>query len=69
MTVRVQIAEKSDEFTANERKLSATILADYPFAGLAPIQVLAEKTSVSAPLFRGLLTSWAMAGFKNSSRS
>lgn len=64
MTVRVQIAEKSDEFTANERKLSATILADYPFAGLAPIQVLAEKTSVSAPTISRFVNKLGYGGFQ-----
>ncbi|AVX06176.1 MurR/RpiR family transcriptional regulator [Maritalea myrionectae] len=64
MTVRVQIAEKSDEFTANERKLSATIMADYPFAGLAPIQVLAEKTSVSAPTISRFVNKLGYGGFQ-----
>ncbi len=65
MTVRVQLAEKADEFTANERKLSAAILADYPFAGLAPIQALAEKTNVSAPTISRFVTKLGYAGFQD----
>lgn len=65
MTVRVQIAEKADEFTANERKLSAALLADYPFAGLAPIQVLAEKTSISAPTISRFITKLGYSGFQD----
>jgi DNA-binding MurR/RpiR family transcriptional regulator len=42
MTVRQLIEEKSEEFTSSERKLSAALLADYPFAGLEPIQTLAS---------------------------
>ena len=48
MAIRKLIEEKSSELTASERKISAAILADYPFAGLAPIQVLAERSNVSA---------------------
>lgn len=48
MAIRKLIEEKSSELTASERKLSAAILSDYPFAGLAPIQVLAERSNVSA---------------------
>ncbi|MCZ4271681.1 MurR/RpiR family transcriptional regulator [Maritalea porphyrae] len=65
MTVRVQIAERAGEFTANERKLSATILADYPFAGLAPIQVLAEKTNVSAPTISRFVSKLGYGGFQD----
>ncbi|MEM9107865.1 MAG: MurR/RpiR family transcriptional regulator [Pseudomonadota bacterium] len=49
MDVRHQIEDMSPRLTASERKLAAVLLADYPFAGLEPIQAFAEKTHVSAP--------------------
>lgn len=49
MDVRQQIEDMSPKLTASERKLAAVLLADYPFAGLEPIQAFAEKTHVSAP--------------------
>ena len=49
MDVRQQIEDMSPRLTASERKLAVVLLADYPFAGLEPIQIFAEKTHVSAP--------------------
>ena len=49
MQVREQIETMSGVFTASERKLVATLLADYPFAGLDTIQTLAQRSNVSAP--------------------
>ncbi|WP_321449376.1 MurR/RpiR family transcriptional regulator [uncultured Cohaesibacter sp.] len=49
MTVRDQIEAHSADFTATERRLSTTLLLDYPFAGLEPIQALAERAQTSAP--------------------
>ncbi|MEX0343611.1 MAG: MurR/RpiR family transcriptional regulator [Rhizobiaceae bacterium] len=43
------IGEKSDSFTAAERKVASALLSDYPFAGLETIHRLADKTHVSAP--------------------
>lgn len=47
--IKERIESLSGTFTASERKLAATLLSDYPFAGLDTIQALAKKTSVSAP--------------------
>ena len=49
MTVRDQIEAHSADFTATERRLSTTLLLDYPFAGLEPIHALAERAQTSAP--------------------
>ena len=48
-TVKERINAVGERLTATERKLSATLLSDYPFAGLEPIQTLAERVSVSSP--------------------
>ena len=37
MDVKTRINDRSPDFTAAERRLSATLLMDYPFAGLLPI--------------------------------
>ena len=47
--IKERIESLSKTFTASERKLAATLLSDYPFAGLDTIQALAKKTSISAP--------------------
>ncbi len=49
MDVRQQIETLSSRLTVAERKVVAALLADYPFAGLEPIQAFADKTNVSAP--------------------
>lgn len=49
MKLRQQIIEMSENFTTAERKLASALLADYPFAGLETIYLLAEKSHVSAP--------------------
>ena len=47
MQVRKLISQNSESFTSTEHKLSATLLADYPFAGLKPIQDLSATTKIS----------------------
>lgn len=47
--IEKRIESLSRTFTASERKLAATLLSDYPFAGLDTIQALAKKARVSAP--------------------
>lgn len=49
MTVRERLEAHASELTATERRLSTTLLLDYPFAGLEPIQSLAERAKTSAP--------------------
>lgn len=47
MQIRKLISQNSENFTSTEHKLSAALLADYPFAGLKPIQDLSELTKIS----------------------
>ncbi|MBL1421856.1 MAG: MurR/RpiR family transcriptional regulator [Alphaproteobacteria bacterium] len=47
MQIRKLISQNSESFTSTEHKLSAALLADYPFAGLNPIQDLSALTKVS----------------------
>ena len=49
LSLRNEIRTRTDELTAAERKISAALLADYPFAGLVPIQELAERARASPP--------------------
>lgn len=48
MTVRETIEAHVADFTATERRISTTILLDYPFSGLVPAQELTEKARTSA---------------------
>ena len=54
--------------TSSERKLSTTLLADYPFAGLEPIQELARRTSVSAPSISRFVTKLGYQGYQEFQR-
>ena len=65
MAIRKLIEQKSAELTASERKLSAAILADYPFAGLAPIQVLAERSNVSTASISRFVTKLGYRGLQD----
>lgn len=69
MTVRQLIEEKSEDFTSSERKLSAALLADYPFGGLEPIQTLASKTSVSSPSISRFITKLGFSGYQDFQQS
>jgi len=42
MQVRARIAEIEEGLTPTERRLSAALMADYPFAGLDTIQSFAD---------------------------
>lgn len=68
MTVRARISDASEALTNSERKLSTTLLADYPFAGLEPIQELARRTSVSAPSISRFVTKLGYQGYQEFQR-
>jgi DNA-binding MurR/RpiR family transcriptional regulator len=68
MQVRDRIEALSDELTAAERRLSTLILADYPFAGLAPIQELAERGNTSPPTISRFVTKLGFQGYQNFQR-
>lgn len=64
MSLRAQIEAVSDNLTPAERQLSAVILADYPFAGLEPIQDLSQRAGVSAPSISRFVTKLGCRGFQ-----
>ncbi|SHO65941.1 transcriptional regulator, RpiR family [Pseudoxanthobacter soli DSM 19599] len=68
MTVKAQILSVSEEMTAAERKISAVVLADYPFGGLASIQELAERAKVSAPSITRFVAKLGCAGYQEFQR-
>lgn len=69
MTVRERINEAADRLTTAERKLSASILSDYPYAGLEPINVLAERSTVSSPSISRFVNKLGFAGYQEFQRS
>ena len=69
MQVRDRIEQVSGEMTATERRLSAAILVDYPFAGLEPIQEIAQKTNTSPPSISRFVTKLGFHGFQDFQRS
>ena len=55
MLIRDRIEANAERMTASERKLAATLLADYPYNGLNSIQKLAEHAEVSPPSILSLI--------------
>lgn len=68
MDVKSRIEEMSSQLTATERRLSAAILTDYPFAGLQPINELAANTKTSSPTVSRFVTKLGFAGFQEFQR-
>ena len=68
MQVRERIEEMSGELTSTERKLCTALLLDYPFAGLEPIQTLAEKTQTSPPTISRFVTKLGFQGYQEFQR-
>ncbi|MBL4892586.1 MAG: MurR/RpiR family transcriptional regulator [Rhizobiaceae bacterium] len=68
MQVRARIEKASKDLTAAERKLSTALLSDYPFAGLEPIQVLAERTKVSSPSISRFVNKLGFQGYQEFQR-
>ncbi len=69
MQVRERIENVSSEMTTTERRISAAILLDYPFAGLAPIQELATNTNTSPPTISRFVSKLGFQGFQDFQRS
>ncbi len=65
MTVRERISTAAETLTSSERKLSTMLLADYPFAGLEPIQELAQKTTVSPPSISRFVNKLGYQGYQD----
>lgn len=68
MELRQQIDNLAEALTPAERKLSAALLSDYPFAGLQTIQALAEQTGVSAPSITRFVTKLGCHGYQDFQR-
>ena len=64
MQVRQQIDKLADQFTPTERQLTSVLLADYPFAGLVPIQELSQRALISAPSISRYVSKLGYAGFQ-----
>lgn len=62
-TVAERLREKSSELTATERKLMATLFANYPMAGLVSITEFARAADVSTPSVLRLAKKLGFAGF------
>lgn len=69
MQVRDRIEGALAGMTATERRLAVAILLDYPFAGLEPIQELAQRTNTSPPTISRLVTKLGFQGFQDFQRS
>jgi DNA-binding MurR/RpiR family transcriptional regulator len=61
--IRQLMEQKVDAFTAAERQLASVLLADYPFAGLKPIQELSQRAHISAPSISRFVTKLGFGGF------
>ena len=68
MQVRARIAEIEQDLTATERKLSAALMADYPYAGLDTIQDFAERTRTSSPSISRFVTKLGFSGYQEFQR-
>ncbi|WP_069300573.1 MurR/RpiR family transcriptional regulator [Neptunicoccus sediminis] len=68
MDVKSRIEDMSAELTATERRLSASLLVDYPFAGLQPIQELAQKTQTSSPSISRFVSKLGFSGYQDFQR-
>ncbi|MEM1384356.1 MAG: MurR/RpiR family transcriptional regulator [Pseudomonadota bacterium] len=68
MSVRSKIEQHSGSLTQTERKLAAALLSDYPYAGLAPIQELAERAEVSPPSISRFVVKLGLSGYAEMQR-
>lgn len=68
MLVRERIEQISDDLTSTERKLSTTLLLDYPFAGLESIQELAKTANTSPPSISRFVAKLGFHGFQDFQR-
>lgn len=64
MQIRKRIEANAARLTAGERKLAASLLADYPYAGLDSIQKLAERADVSPPSISRFVIKIGLPGYQ-----
>lgn len=68
MTIRSLIQDLSPQLTQCERKLATVLLSDYPYAGLASIQELAERADVSPPSISRFVAKIGLPGYAHMQR-
>ncbi len=64
MLIKDRIEASATKMTASERKLAASLLADYPYAGLSSIQKLAEHAEVSPPSISRFVAKIGLPGYQ-----
>ena len=69
MQLRQLIEAMADRLTPVERQLASVLLADYPFAGLEPIQELSRKARISAPSISRFVNKLGYSGFQDFQQS
>ncbi|WP_339759145.1 MurR/RpiR family transcriptional regulator [uncultured Hoeflea sp.] len=62
--IRHLMEDMIEQLTPAERQLKSVLMADYPFAGLEPIQELSRKARISAPSISRFVTKLGFAGFQ-----
>ncbi|MDV6250531.1 MurR/RpiR family transcriptional regulator [Vibrio sp. EA2] len=68
MNVKQRIEQMSKELTSTEQRLSSAILADYPFAGLQPINEFAQNLQTSPPTISRFVTKLGFSGYQEFQR-
>ena len=68
MLVKDRIEDLSPQLTTAERRLSAALLLDYPFAGLENIRSLAERAGTSPPSISRFVSKLGFQGFQDFQR-
>ena len=69
MTVRELLNHQIAQLTTSERKIAGVLLADYPYAGLLPIQELAGSARVSPASATRFVSKLGFAGYQEFQRS
>ncbi|WP_290895383.1 MurR/RpiR family transcriptional regulator [Hoeflea sp.] len=64
MQIRHLMEDMVERLTPAERQLKSVLMADYPFAGLEPIQELSRKARISAPSISRFVNKLGFAGFQ-----
>lgn len=62
--IRHLMEDMVERLTPAERQLKSVLMADYPYAGLEPIQELSRKARISAPSISRFVTKLGFAGFQ-----
>lgn len=69
MTVKELLNRQLAQLTMSERKIASVLLADYPYAGLLPIQELAASARVSPASATRFVNKLGFAGYQDFQRN